>query len=210
MIVQIVRAILDRLDAAGKADLLGYAFRTMDVYPRDCEAALVADPNRYPGVWCQFARFNTTGQPRSGAQVTGVFEMVVAAQHAGNQTKAREGNGKAEPGSVQLMEDVIGLLQGDRLGLEISGGLRVIGGEMASLPDETVKKGVSACVLQFTADFAFARGEPYFNETGEFIGDLRTIHTEWGRPAELLPVYTPNTATDLVTDQTLPIQESTS
>ena len=186
MIVQIENAMLERLKLAGDAGVLGYKYKTAEAFPQDWDQHLVSAAVNYPAAFVRFISFTGDASWTSGTQVTATFSLVVASIFAGNKTLARQGakdaNGNtiaAKPGSIQLMEDTIALLQGQNLGLEI-GGLTLAGGQAPELSDELVKKGVSLMAMQWTTAFSFDLGDP--DDTlgsPDSLADFRTFNSNW-------------------------------
>ena len=122
MIAAIEIAILARLRAASDADALGYRFRTLESYPADWDEYLKDKGEwRAPAAWVTFAGWSagTTGDSGT-ARLEASFGLVLAAENLRNETATRHGGqGAAEPGSYQLLEDAVGLLAGHDLGLDI-------------------------------------------------------------------------------------------
>lgn len=132
MIAAIENAIIARLKLAAELDLLGYRWRTAETYPADWDRWLKDKMGQLndPGFWVVFAGGPNTPRSSNGTKrVKAVFGVIVFARSQANETATRHGRGSA-PGSYQLIEDVIGLLDGQSLGLDIDaldvGAVRVV------------------------------------------------------------------------------------
>lgn len=205
MIAAIENAILARAKAASDAHVLGYAYQTLEAYPEDWEARLVSEPLNDPAIFVTFAGFDATDQLRSGARVTANFGIAVVAKSLRNKTAARQGDdlNPAQPGSLQLMEDTIGLVQGQSFGLEISG-FELVGAQVPTLSDEAVKRGLSIMAMQWRTSFVFEIAQPLPGD-GRDLGNFVTFNTQWDAP----PFGTDAAPSiDLETQLSLPIPET--
>lgn len=176
MILDIEQAILAKAKAAGEAGQLGYLFKHRETYPRAWDETLVSSLVKYPAIWVSFVRFTKVDALSSGACVTALFEIVVGANNVRNKTAARKGAiDGSEVGSVQLMLDVITLLQGEDLGLDI-GDLELQGAELAAdLPEAAVRAGTSVGVLQFSTTFRLEK-RLTCTPTAEFLDELKQMN----------------------------------
>jgi phage gp37-like protein len=121
MIAAIENAGLARLKA-GEARL-GYRWKTCETYPADWDAFLKEKRQaNAPGVWIGFAGGQRMFEETSGEiRVEASFGIVVFAQHRGNEQARRHGEVRqGVVGSYQLIEDAIGLLTRQTLGLDIA------------------------------------------------------------------------------------------
>lgn len=202
MIALIENNILARLEAAGTANVLGYKFGTMQAYPEDWDEHLVSAEVTFPSAYAKFVSFDADSQLRSGARVKATFGLVVAAKSQRNKTAARQGfmpsnpDAPAEPGSMQLMEDAIGLLQRQQLGLDIAP-FELLAGQAPELSDKLIKAGVSVMAMQWQTSFIFQLALPIPGVDGRALGDFATFDTQWDVPPF-------DGVTDLETTVTLP------
>lgn len=171
MIGEIENAILARLKLAGDQDVLGYAFRELVSLPQDSDETLFERAQQFPAAWTVFGGFKSIMAKGDDEQVRGTFHVVLAAQHLANESKARMGAGQGQPGVYQLGQDVIALLQGQTLGLDIKP-LRV--GEFSSLfPNLKNKRGLAVWALSFTTDWTVEATPP------ADLHDFTSFHANW-------------------------------
>ncbi len=180
-------AMLERARLAGEAGILGYKFLTREAYPDDWEQRLISLKENFPALFVTFTSFTAVDQTRAGAKIQAAFGAVVAAQYRDNKTRARHGltptdpANPAVPGSLQLMEDFIGLMQGQTFGLEI-GALELVAGQAPELSDEVVKAGISLMAVQFRTTFVFGIAPEGQSIDGRALGDFVTFNTQWNAP----------------------------
>lgn len=172
----IENAILERLRAAGEADVLGYRFQTLDTYPADFDVYLkneIISDNAFPAAWVVFGGWRAPSDD-GALQCPAVFMVVVAAQNLRNEQSRRHGAGAAEVGSYQLMLDVAGLIHGQRLGLDI--GTLQLGPCRSVRPTPTiVERQLSLYALEFTTLMPIEVAR--FPATA--IDDFSTFHANW-------------------------------
>ena len=117
MIGDIENAVLERFKGAGDAGVLSYKYLALEPYPQDWNARLVNLPLNCPAVFFAFAGWPKPERMSDGVFVRPTFGLVVAARHAGNLSTARHGDAVAQPGSLQLLMDAVGLLGRTKSGL---------------------------------------------------------------------------------------------
>lgn len=170
MIAAIENAIADRINKASKSGLLGYAFREIASLPLDTDEALAERAQQFPAAWTVFGGYKPIGDKGEDAKVRATFYVVVAAQHLGNETARRLAEG-ANPGAYQLAEDVVGLLLGQRLGLDIEP-FKL--GDLVSLQSALkVKRSVALFAQGFTTDFVI-EARPDAD-----LYDFDELHVNW-------------------------------
>lgn len=170
MIAAIETAIAERITQASKSGLLGYAFREVASLPLETDETLAERAQQFPAAWTVFGGYKPIGDKGDDAKVRATFWVVVAAQHLGNETLRRLGQG-ADPGAYQLAEDVVGLLLGQTLGLDIDP-IRL--GDLVSLQSNLKgKRGVAVFGQGFTVDFVIEARPPTDLE------DFDELHVNW-------------------------------
>ncbi len=171
-------AIVAAIDAAGTPERFGYAFRQVDSYPDDWEAYLGNRETLGPSAWVTFAGWDKATRMSSGnLRIEGaMFGVTVCGQSKRNERASRQGGPMVgEVGSYQILMDVLLLLSGSDLGLNIDnlepGPARVV-----AMPAEKRRLGLSWFAMPFTTDFELA---PPDDDT---LGDLELVHANWDSP----------------------------
>lgn len=119
MIGAVEIAIQERITAVSKLKVLGYSIRKVDSLPIDIDDRLKEHVSSFPAAWTVFGGFTPVSEMSSGAQlVEATYHVVCGAQNLRNEAAARLGAGSAV-GSIQMVEDIIGMLLGNNLGLDI-------------------------------------------------------------------------------------------
>lgn len=122
LFIRAEQSILDRLNAASKANVLGYRLKSIESLPSDLGEAdkLKEYITRFPAVWTVFNGWKVlTERSGGGAIVQASYTVVCAAKSQRNEGAARLGAGSA-PGSLQIVADVVGVLLGNELELPIT------------------------------------------------------------------------------------------
>lgn len=204
-IAEVENAIIARLQAASDADVLGYRFRTLETYPENFDLYLkqkIKGARPYPAAWVVFGGWRNPVDLGAEVQIEAAFGVVVAAKSLRNETAQRHGAGVAgEPGSYQLVQDVIGLLQGHALGLEISG-LQLVQTQSVR-PTQTILENQLSV---FASEFRTRMTLPASTFGSRALTDFSTFNANWDLPP--LAALTPDPDTgarlpaDAVTDAT--------
>ena len=117
---QVELAIQERLRAASKQNVLGYALRAVDGLPVDIDDRLGEYVNDFPAAWTVFGGWTVrTERSSGGSEGEARYSVICAAQSLRNEGAARFGAG-GEVGTYQMVADVVALLLGNDLGLDIS------------------------------------------------------------------------------------------
>ncbi|MBI1408123.1 MAG: DUF1834 family protein [Caulobacter sp.] len=174
--------IINRLEAASKADVLGYRLRAVETLPITFEAELAKylAPQQLPAGWVTFGGFKVTAENGDGSvTVLARYSVVVAAGNLRNEKSQRHGAG-SQVGSYQLVQDVAGLLMEQTFGLPISG-LQL--GECTSLFTASAQddRKASLFMLGFTTSFELAPATPDLIATPG-LGDFATFDVGWDLP----------------------------
>lgn len=183
MIGQIENAIMAEIAKYSNAENmpLGYKFRTIETYPDDW-ASFVRDElkNKNPplalvtfGGWQPIASNDYQSQVKAG------FGIILGARNFRNQKAARHGV-LGDVGSLQLVWDVAKILQGNDLGLSITG-FEIGSCQYADLDETTAKTGFSLLALQISTEFTIDK------KTDDFalLNDFETAFTTWDAPPNL-------------------------
>lgn len=192
MIGEIENAILARLKAAQAGVPLGYRWATLETYPANWDEYLRDKVPDAPGAWVVFGGGAQAEAVSIGsARLPATFGVVVMAENARNETAQRHGGQKpdgtplpAEPGSYQLAEDVIQLIHGQTLGLDIDA-LKLSGVHFVRSIGLIKDRNVSMLAVTFETAIAFLGTAPVFpapGGSGNPIGDFRTFHANWELP----------------------------
>jgi phage gp37-like protein len=199
MIGAVENAMLARIAAASAAGVIAYRYVTMETWPKAFDEYLSSEVVRYPACWATFAgahRIERVARGRSRAHCA--FGLVVAAQNLRNEAARRLGGSASEPGSYQMAEDAVRLLQDQTLGLDIDTF------QAASiLPVETSDIPKIKQMSLYAVSFETA----LYYDTDAFPGDIspfNTFHADWdpapyGRVTGPLPDDGPASAVDHVT-----------
>lgn len=194
MIAAIELAVLALLRDAGDGGMLGYRFKTLDSYPEEWDEYLKAKrPSDFPAAWIVFAGLDNGADGEGVTRARASFGVLVAARNLRNETATRHGGGKpGEPGSYQLLEDVVRLLSGQRLHEDadpfvfrrarFANALRVDG-----------QLQLSAIAAEFTCEIALGQ------YSLEQPADFALLHADWdfgpfGDLAAALPLAAPDAA----------------
>lgn len=197
MFAEIENAILTRLQLAGSPEnqVLGYNWGTCESYPENWQDYLENNLAllRAPAVWVTFAGFSKISSSTRGVDVRATYGVIVAAKNYRNQRAARFGGaGTDEIGSYQLVNDVLGLLNGHNLGLDISD-LEVQSVRFARSTPAMVKTGMSFLGIDLTTEFTLGFEADF---TADDLGDFATFNVDWALPP----------ATDIKNNQIISIE----
>ena len=119
-LAEIERRMIARITAASDGGVLGYRLRQVASYGDEFDDKVQQTIKAFPAVWVHFAgadRPVTRG--KSFVDWPLRFALIAAAQSHANEESGRHGRAR-EPGSYQIVGDMIALLIGQTLGLEIS------------------------------------------------------------------------------------------
>ncbi|HBT44307.1 MAG TPA: hypothetical protein DIW51_08985 [Rhodospirillaceae bacterium] len=119
MIDQIEDAMIARMKAAATPEILGYTYGSCETYDGEIdEDRLIELANRAPAAWLVFAGDKEHRRAGGTRYVTGTFVVLLAARSLRNQADARRGSGD-RVGAYQMTRDVIALIDGRKLGLDL-------------------------------------------------------------------------------------------
>lgn len=183
MIADIENGIVARLNAASDGGYLGYKYRTKETYPTDWDAYLTKAIPSFPAYWVTFGGWTPVGRIGNGVQVEAQFGVVVAAQNLRNESATRHGgvNETVEPGSYQMIMDVVGLLHGSCVGLDaFIEALEVGALQFVAATPLMLQHSISMMAVHFSTRFTLQPDD--FDMTGEFAGDLATFNVKWDLP----------------------------
>ncbi|MDP3841055.1 MAG: DUF1834 family protein [Oxalobacteraceae bacterium] len=116
MIGELEDAIVARVNAAQAAGLWPYKLLTVDTYGGQIDES-TQSTFRFPAVFVAFTRMKQQGMLGERSRLVAVhLVLYVAARNPRNERATRHGD-MHEPGSFQIAEDLIALLENQRLGL---------------------------------------------------------------------------------------------
>lgn len=120
LFAQVELAIQERLRAASKLGVLGYALRAVESLPVDVDDRLGEYVNDFPAAWTVFQGWTVqTERSGGGAVIEARYSVICAAQNQRSEQAARFGAGSKEVGTYQMVADVVGLILGNDLGLDV-------------------------------------------------------------------------------------------
>lgn len=176
MISQIEDAIIKRIsDVNGTGDSkLGYTLKKIATYGGEFTEGLRSVIRDFPAVWLLYFGQTLLKSTNNKQTFKVTFNIMVAATNLRNEAAARKGaDGKV--GSYQLVEDMIALVAGQTLGLDISAfqvtRVRPLLNDMAD------KDLASVYGIEVTTNYTTER----MDDPGD-IGDFRTFHTNYDIP----------------------------
>lgn len=173
MIGDIEQGLIDKVDAAhGDAQsLLGYRFKTLGSYGGELEAPPEEIAKRSPFLLAMFAGItNSEDIGPDEYKHTAGFTLIIGNRDRRNNEVTRRGAG-AKPGSYQLVTDVLKLVCGDDLGLDIE---RIQPGRVRPLANS---KSLSIYAAEVSTKF--------ISVYPTFIADLddfETFNADWDVP----------------------------
>lgn len=169
-------AILAKL-AEAQPDL-GYKWKTLESYPDDWPAYLAARREmRGPAGWVTCAGWDRAWETDAGnIRLEGViFGVTVCGQSKRNEKASRHGGeSDGEIGSYQLIQDVVLILAGNDLGLDIDR-LEPGAGRPVAAPEDYRKQGLAFFATPFTTNLELVRSQ------GDFA-PFSTLHANWDIP----------------------------
>ena len=119
MIGELEDAIVARIVAAQAAGLWPYKLLTVETYGGQIDEN-TQSTFRFPAVFVAFTRMKKKGELGERARLASVhLVLYVAARNPRNERATRHGD-MHEPGSFQIAEDLIALLEGQRLGMPMT------------------------------------------------------------------------------------------
>ncbi len=187
MIGAIENAIIDQLRARSDDGTFGYLYRTLESYPDDFDAYFAAKKGlmRAPAAWCVFLALDDCFDPGdgTGAQGTGRFALIVAAQNLRNETATRQGgpDGQAEPGSYQLAVDAARVLTGNSLydaeGISpLTRSISISGLRLVQRTKMMAENNLSLMAIELRCSFSLGK----FQAGAE--GQFEQLHVDWDVP----------------------------
>lgn len=183
MFADIETSILRRLELAASAEnkILGYSWGTCETYPENWQDYLENNLAllRAPAVWVTFGGMTKISASTRGVDVRATYGVIVAAKNYRNQRNARFGGASPdEIGSYQLVNDVIGLLNGNNLGLDISD-LEVQAVNFTNQNSAMAKTGMSFLAVTLTTEFTLGFESDF---EADDLGDFATFNVDWALP----------------------------
>lgn len=119
MIGELEDAIVARIKAAQAAGLWPYKIMTIETYGGQIDES-TQSTFRFPAVFVAFTRFKKRGALGERARLVDVhLVLYVAARNPRNERSTRHGD-MHEPGSFQIAEDLIALLENQRVGMPMT------------------------------------------------------------------------------------------
>jgi phage gp37-like protein len=179
MIAAIENAMLARIKAASDSGALGYKLRQVSTYRGDLDNVPEA-VKQFPCVWVVFGGHQKPEDEGAGWLVTPLFQVVVAAKNVRNEQASRHGSGD-EVGAYQLLTDVLALLSGQALGLDLS--RRLAPGAARLIANARVDAlNIAAYAQDFTCAY---RIEPA--PAAATLSDFTRFHADWDVPPFIEP-----------------------
>lgn len=173
MIGNIEQGIIDRVETAhgGAGSALGYKFKTLGSYGGELEGDPKEIAKRFPCFLAMFAGIQSTEElgPNTYKHTAG-FALILGNQDRRNNESTRRGVG-AKPGSYQLVIDILKLISGETLGLEIE---PIVPGRVRALANSKSLSIYSAEVsTKFVIEYELADAD---------LDDFATLNTDWDVP----------------------------
>lgn len=173
MIGEVEQGLLDKVAAAhgGASSALGYNFKTLDSYGGELEASPEEIAKNAPFMLAMFTGFSNSEEIGPGEyKHTAGYTLILGTRDRRNNEASRRGVG-AKPGSYQLIEDVLKLVCGDDLGLDIEA---VLPGRVRPLANA---KSLSIYAVEVSTKFV-AEYPAIISDLDEFA----TLNTDWDIP----------------------------
>ncbi len=180
LFIQVELAIQERLRAASKLGVLGYKLRSIDSLPSDVDEKLKDYIRAFPAVWTVFGGWTVVSERSGGgAVIEARYSVVCAAQNLRNEGAARLGAGSA-PGSLQITADVVGLLLGNELGLDVG---PLVLGQCQSLYTAALTRELKASLygVSFTCRMTID-AQPADVLEGQPVGEFANLAVDWIAP----------------------------
>lgn len=181
LFAQVEIAIQERLKAASKVGVLGYALRAVDSLPIDIDERLGEYVNDFPAAWTVFGGWTVKTERSGGGAVIEVkYSVICAAQNLRSEKAARFG-AAGEVGTYQIIADVVGLLLGNDLGLPVA---PLTLGPCQNLYSGAVqgKLKVSLFGVTFSTSMTID-AQPADVLDDQAVGDFSTFNVDWIAPA---------------------------
>lgn len=173
MIGNIEQGIIDKVAAAhgGAQSALGYLFKTLGSYGGELEGDPEEIAKRFPCFLAMFAGIRNSEEiGPSSYKHTAAFALIIGNKDRRNNEATRRGVG-AKPGSYQLVTDVLKLICGTDLGLDIEA---IKPGRVRALANSKSVSIYSAEVsTKFITEYQAADAD---------LDDFTTFHTDWDIP----------------------------
>lgn len=201
MIGAIENAMIVRLTAAQDSGALGYRLKKITTYGGEFAEGITAAAKGFPMILIAFSGGGLQKAFTTEFVYSAKFTVIVAAQNLRNEQAARHG-AEGKVGSYQIVEDVLALLAGQDLGLDIDalkpGNIQILANDKSD--------GFLASLygMEFTTSFSVGVAEPV-----PALDDFETFHANWdvpihGNVTPPLPSDEDADATDHVTLETAP------
>jgi phage gp37-like protein len=196
MIAELEDKIVSRIEAAQTAGLWPYKLLTIETYGGQI-AEDTQSTFRFPAAFVSFTRLKKGGALGERTRLARVHLVVyVAARNPRNERATRHGD-MHEPGSYQIAEDIIALLENQRLGMPMTQPLSV--DEIETLFVARKSDGANAesiLAIPFSCEFAWSAalpecanvtpddwlktGQTFYLKPGDAVADAAalTVHAE--------------------------------
>lgn len=174
MIGIIEQAIIDKIAAAssGATPALGYRIKDCKSYGGELEGPVTEIAKRFPAVLVMFKGFGTPLELGSDAwRYPATFVVIAGNQDRRNNKAARHGVGSGDAGSYQMVTDMLTLLVGSDLGLDIG---HLEPGRVVPLINS---KTVSVYSVEINTSFDIEYQAPDSD-----LDAFELLHTDWDIP----------------------------
>ena len=180
LFAQVEIAIQERLRAASRLGVLGYTLRATDSLPIDIDDRLGEYVNDFPAAWTVFNGWTVKTERSGGGAVIEVrYSVVCAARNLRSEGAARHGAG-GEVGTYQMVADVVGLILGNHLGLDVA---PLTLGPCQNLYSGAVQGKLKASLfgVTFTTSMTID-AQPADVLDSQALGDFSTFNVGWIAP----------------------------
>ncbi|NBB17551.1 DUF1834 family protein [Caulobacter sp. SLTY] len=180
---QVENAVIEHLEAASAANVLGYVLKEVDSLPTDVDANFAAYIRKMPAAWTVWTGWRMLDDLGDGeTKVELRFNLVVGASSQRNERAQRHGV-EGEVGAYQLALDLPSLIMGQTFGLPIS---EISIGDCSSLfsPGTQAQLKASLFGIAFSCQAELARFAPY-PLVNPAVGRFETFSIGWDIPPHL-------------------------
>jgi phage gp37-like protein len=191
MIGQLEDAVVARIKAAQTAALWPYKIATIDSY----SGQISEDEQstfKFPAVFVAFAGWKIRKIGERSRVIDVSLIVYAAARNPRNERATRQGDSH-EPGSFQIAEDIIALLENQRVGLAMNEALSHTAIQTISIGREKDPQAESILAIPFECSFGWKAalpecanvavndwlktGQTYYIKPGDDIADLSAVNT---------------------------------
>lgn len=192
MIGQIEQAIIDKIQNASDAGVLGYKLVKVASYGGEYSDPSVRQVIKdFPAVSVMFDGARVTKQTNGTIMIDVRYGVFVAAKNLRSEKESRHGDG-ATPGSYKMVEDMIALLTNQNFGLEIA----ELSFEEVSLVLVSKADQGLASVYGISFKTSYAISTLPSDADISLLDDFNKFHANWDIPPH------GNVSTDLPADST--------